>query len=453
MQIQGRDIPRWGWYAAVALVLTLLLAIFTGPSEETAGDDEDGATRSETVRKIQRNRYFSLPSFSDGITNEMSEFDGIEKWDRDMRQFMAYWHLRGVSLAVMRNDSLLFARGYGYADSTTMTPMAPSHILRVASVSKLITAAGIMVLKDQKKLRLSDKVFDPREGILRDEPYCQKITDRRYYNITVEHLLRHEGGFSEAFGDPMFTTLSLMRRNGLTEPPTPAQLMETQLENRLRTVPGSTKSYSNYGYFILSLIIEKVSGVSYEDFIQTELLQPAGCYGFRLAENYYEDRYPNEVQYYLTKDDTLLFEYNGSGRKVPRCYGGNNIRGLLGAGAWVASPSDLARFVAAIDGRPGIPDVLSKESVKEMTRHIEGHYSLGWNETDPKIGWMRSGTLSGTSALVKYFPDGECWVMVTNTSTWIGPRFSKQIAAKFSEWRRNWSRKLPRQNLFTTGGN
>ena len=447
MKIQGIEIPRWGWFAAVALLLTLVLAVLTSPGGSRSRSDEEG----ERAVVVTRHSRFNLPSFSDNLTNEGSEFEGIDRWDRDMRKFMSYWHLRGVSLAVMRNDSLLFVRGYGYADSTANVEMRPSHILRVASVSKLITAAGVMVLKDQRRLRLSDKVFDPREGILRDEPYCQKITDRRYYDITVEQLLRHEGGFSEALGDPMFTTLSLMRRNGLTSPPTPSQLMETQLENRLRYTPGTTKNYSNYGYFILSLIIEKVSGQSYEDFIQTELLQPAGCYGFRLAENYYEQRYPNEVRYYLTKDDTLLFEYTGSGRKVPRCYGGNDIRGLQGAGAWVASPAELARLVASIDGRPGVPDVLSKESVREMTRSVNGRYSLGWNETDPKVGWVRTGTLSGTSALIKYFPDGECWIMVTNTSTWIGPRFSKQMAAKFSEWRRSWSAKLPKQNLFVAG--
>lgn len=448
MKIQGIEIPRWGWFAAASLLITIVLALLTGPVSSRRNAEEEGEGDAPVVLRHSR---FNLPSFSDDLTNESSEFEGIAKWDRDMQQFMAYWHLRGVSLAVMRNDSLLFVRGYGYADSAANRPMAPSNILRVASVSKLITAAGVMVLKDQHRLRLSDKVFDPREGILRDEPYCQKITDRRYYDITVEHLLRHEGGFSEALGDPMFTTLSLMRRNGLTAPPTPSQLMETQLENRLKYTPGTTKYYSNYGYFILSLVIEKVSGQPYEDFIQTQLLQPAGCYGFRMAENYYEQRYPNEVCYYLTKDDTLLFEYNGSGRKVPRCYGGNDIRGLMGAGAWVASPAELARLVASIDGRPGVPDVLTKESVREMTRSYDKRYSIGWNETDPKIGWVRTGTLSGTSALIKYFSDGECWIMVTNTSTWIGPRFSKQLAAKFSEWRRSWSAKLPKQNLFVKG--
>lgn len=436
MTIGGYTIPRWGWYAAVSVVLVVLLSLLL-PSERSKGKDAQKAAA-----------LYDHPAFSEQLTAAMSAFDGEARLERDMAKYMSYWHLRGVSLAVMRHDSLLYARGFGYADSTGLVPMEPRHILRVASVSKLITAAGVMVLKDRGKLKLSDKVFDPLTGILADEPYCQKILDRRYYDITVEHLLRHEGGFSQPFGDPLFTTLSLMRRNGLSEPPTPARLLETQLENRLRYVPGTTKDYSNLGYLILSLVIEKVSGMSYEEFMQREVLFPAGCYGFRLAVNSYEERYPNEVHYYETKDDTLVFAIDGSDRKVPKCYGGNDIRGLLGAGAWVASPADLARFVAAIDGDPRFPDILSAESVREMTRSYDDRYSIGWNDTDPKNGWVRTGTLSGSSALVKYYPDGECWIMVTNTSTWIGPRFAKQMAARFAEWRRDYSARLPKQNLF-----
>jgi len=436
MTIGGFTVPRWGWYAGVSVIVIVLLALLL-PSGKEAGEAAPAAPA-----------FYDTPSFCQGLTGAMSDFPGEARLERDIQKYMSYWHLRGLSLAVMRHDSLLYARGFGYADSTGLVAMEPYHILRVASVSKLITAAGVMRLKDQGKLKLSDKVFDPLTGILAGKDYCQRITDRRYYDITVEHLLRHEGGFSQALGDPMFTTLSLMKRNGLTAPPTPDQLMWTQLENRLRYVPGSTKDYSNFGYLVLSLIIEEVSGLSYEDYMQREVLFPAGCYGFRLAENTYERRYPNEVHYYQTKDDTLVLAIDGSGRKVEKCYGGNDIRGLLGAGAWVASPADLARFVASIDGHPGVPDILSAESVREMTRSFENRYSIGWNETDPKIGWVRTGTLNGSSALVKYFPDGECWIMVTNTSTWIGPRFSKQMAARFSQWRRDYSAKLPKQDLF-----
>ena len=432
MKIAGIELPKWAPYAAAAGILTLILAICTATGGFSSGEDEAAP-------------YRRTP-FNEHLTDEMSHFEGMERFDRDMLNFMSYWHLRGAALAVMRHDSLLYVRSYGYADSLALEPMEPRHIMRIASVSKLVTAIGVMKLQEEGRLKLSDKVFDPETGILGKAAYCEKIRDKRYYDITVEHLLRHEGGFTQRLGDPMFTTLQLMKRNGLTEAPDAATLMETQMENRLRYEPGSTKDYSNFGYFVLSLVIEQASGQRYEDYMQEHVLHPAGCWGFRMAENALEDRQMNEVRYYATDKDTLYYEYNGSGRKVERCYS-NDVKGLMGAGAWVCSAAELARLVASVDGDPGVPDILSKESVRAMTRSFEKRYSIGWNETDPEIGWVRTGTLSGTNALVKYFPDGECWILLTNTATWKGPGFSRKASAKFSEWRRRWSAKLPRQNL------
>lgn len=83
--------------------------------------------------------------------------------------------------------------------------MEPNMVMRFASVSKLITAAGIMKLVEMKKVRMSDKVFGPK-GILNDTTYNNSIKDDRYYDITVEQLLRHNAGFTNGAGDPMFST-------------------------------------------------------------------------------------------------------------------------------------------------------------------------------------------------------------------------------------------------------
>ena len=84
-----------------------------------------------------------------------------------------------------------------------------------------------------------------------------------------------------------------------------------------------------------------------------------------------------------------------------------------------------------------------------MTEYFDKDtFSFGWNDTNPAVGWTRSGTFSGTSALIKYFPDGECWIFVTNTSTWKGPSFSRITASLFSELRRGWGDKFPKQDLF-----
>jgi Beta-lactamase class C and other penicillin binding proteins len=380
------------------------------------------------------------------LTNEMSQTPALEGFDRKVQEYLDYWKLRGASISVMRNDSLVFAKGFGTAD--TDKRMQPGNILRMASVSKLVTAVGIMVLQDRAQLSIKDRVFGP-EGILNDSVYCSAIRDTLYYRITVEDLLRHKGGFSRKGGDPMFSTRWIMMQHHWKEVPTSEMLMVEQLSRRLKFEPGSTQEYSNFGYLALSKVIEKVSGMDYETFMQEEVLKRAGCTGFRIGGNYYKDKYPEEVRYYVQNDDEPAEEFNNSGRKVPRCYGGNNVAGLEGAGAWVASTPELALLVASIDGKPEVPNIISPESVAAMTEYFDPDtYSLGWNDTKPTGEWTRTGTFAGTSALVKYYPDGECWIFITNTSTYKGPGLAKFTTALFDKLRESYSDKFPKRNMF-----
>ena len=382
------------------------------------------------------------------LTNEISDTSSLSGMDSRIENYMRQWGLRGASLAIVRGDSLVYAKGYGWADKEEGRKMSPSNIMRVASVSKLLTAAGIMVLQEKGLLTLKDTVFGPH-GILTDTVYTSVMRDPNYNKITVEDLLRHRGGFTSAGGDPMFSTRYLIQQNHLETPPDHLTLMQIQLKRRLRFVPGTSQYYSNFGYLLLSMIIEKVSGEDYEKFMQDNVLVPAGCVDMHIAGNYYEDRYDNAVQYYNGADSGLVEEYNNSGKMVDRCYGGNDIRALSGAGAWVTSVPELARFVASIDGRPEVPDIISAESVYAMTEWFdESTYSLGWNDTKPTGEWTRTGTLSSTSALVKYYPDGECWIMVTNTGTWKGPGFTRYTAGLFRDLRARYSSLLPHRDLF-----
>ena len=324
--------------------------------------------------------------------------------------------------------------------------MQPSHIMRMASVSKLITAVGIMVLQDRDSLSIKDTVFGPT-GILNDSLFTTVIKDRNYRKITVEHLLRHQGGF---YRDPLFSSRDVKHQLQLDNPPVKEDFYRLVLGRRLKFMPGTSQDYSNFGYLLLSEIIEKVSGMPYEEFIRTNVLAPAGCYDMHIGGNYYDDKLDNEVRYYTHNGDGKFIEdYTDNGVMVERCYGGNNIPLLSGAGAWCASPAEIARLVAAIDGRPEVADIISQEAFEQMTEYFDkATYSLGWNDTDPAKGWSRTGTLSGTCALVRQFPDGECWIMITNTSTYKGPSQARYTETLFKQCRELYSEKLPTRNLF-----
>ena len=385
---------------------------------------------------------------NDTLTNAMSSQPELHAMDSIMQRYLKRWEINGAQLAISRHDSLLYARGFGYADKDRKIPMEPSYIMRMASVSKLVTATGIMKLRDMGKIRLSDKVFGPK-GILNDTFYVNSIRDKRYFDITVEQLLRHKAGFTNYAGDAIFSTRYIMQQNRLTTPPDHRTLLRIVLRRHLGYTPGTAQRYCNIGYTLLSLIIEKRMGMSYNNFMQRYVLNPAGCYDFHIAGNYLKDRRKNETVYYMHSSSVPVPEFNNSGRMVVRCYGENDITTALGAGAWVASAAELCRLVASIDGDRTLPDVISPQAVKLMTQEMPDHqFSLGWNFTPRNRPWIRTGSLVGTSALVLRYPDGECWVFITNTSTWKGHKFSQDTMALFEKLRKRFGSKMPKRNLF-----
>lgn len=364
------------------------------------------------------------------ITNEDSELEITRRFDRTIRKFMEKWEIKGASFALMKDDRLIYSKGYGYADAEAAIPMDVMHVFRIASVSKLITAVAIMKLQEAGLLTLQDRVFGP-SGILNDSVFLA-VKDPRSLHITVENLLRHQAGYTVSYGDPMFCPLDIARKMKVDPPADLTTMIRFVLSRRLGYAPGTSTAYSNISYGILSKVIEKVSGMSYETYVKRDILFPAGCYDMHLGKNLYQDRLPNEVRYYEVSNAGLIPACDGSGELVPRSNGGNNIEELYGAGGWVASPAELLRFLAAIDNNPVIPDMLTPASIEYMTRNADNALPIGWIETHHSGEWVRTGTLAGTSALMKKQSDGYAWVFLTNTSSWKGSRFPHYISAAVS---------------------
>lgn len=259
----------------------------------------------------------SLPKvhINDSISNALTEGKEYHEMDSVIERYLKRWEINGAQLVITRNDSLLYARGFGMADKERGIRMEPNMLMRFASVSKLITAVGIMKLQEMKKLKLNEKVFGEK-GILRDTVYNNSIKDKRYYDITVEQLLRHQAGFNNYAGDPVSSTRYIMMQNHLKTPPDHPTLLKILLKRHLGYTPGEGKCYSNLGYMILSMIIEKKSGMKYENFMQKYVLHPAGCYDMHIAGTYLKDRRPNETKYYMHGGSIPVYEYNNSGRLV-----------------------------------------------------------------------------------------------------------------------------------------
>ena len=359
------------------------------------------------------------------ISNSDSDLEETRRMETSIERFMAQWEIEGASLAIMKNGHLLYSKGFGKANRETGEPMEVRHIFRIASLSKLITATGIMKLCESGRLSLNDRVFGP-DGILNDSIFLN-IRDKRVQKITVEHLLRHQGGYSIRAGDPLFCMPSVARQLGKTLPLTLDDMVQYASSTRLRYEPGSSNIYSNLGYVVLSKVIEKVSGLPYETYMQDSILHPIGCMDMHIGYSSPEKRFPNEVHYYEPSDAEPTESALDGKTMVPKSYGGSDLQVLSGAGGWVASPTELMRFITAIDDQDSKPDILKPSSIALMTEKDENRYPIGWMRTTRGDDWTRTGTLAGSSVMLKRQHNGYTWVFITNTSSWSGSRFPRKI--------------------------
>ncbi len=350
------------------------------------------------------------------------EFTAAEK---TIRSFMHRWSIAGASVAISLDGKLIYAKGFGYADTTSKEETQPYHKFRIASISKLVTAVAIMKLQEEGKLSLRDRVFGP-DAILND-PYFSNPKDKRVYGITVAHLLSHEGGWTQRWGDQMFMPLLIADKMGVKPPADARTIVRFALDKGLHFTPGTGKAYSNLGYTILGLIIEKVSGMSYEEYCRKAVLEPLGIYDMSLAHNLLSQKAPFEVTYYEPSDVVLKPSIYGTGELVPPSYGGNDIEALGGAGAWLATAPDLIRLMLAVDGFKTRQDILTSQSIEFMTDNDNGYAPIGWKTTVYNGTWWRTGSFPGSAGMMKRQSDGIGWVILFNSSAWNGPEIYSYI--------------------------
>jgi CubicO group peptidase (beta-lactamase class C family) len=359
------------------------------------------------------------------IDNSLTDTLLFNNAEADVKNFMRTWDLKGASVAVARDGKLLYARGFGYASLEDAVKVQPYFKFRVASISKLITAVAIMKLQEEGKLSVNEHVFGT-DGILNDSVFSHP-KDKRVYGITVGQLLAHKGGWSKRYGDQMFMPEVVSKETGEPMPVNTKTIVRFALDKNLQYTPGMGQAYSNLGYSILGLVIEKVTGMSYESYCEHHILEPLGIYDMELAHNLKNQKAPYEVNYYVTSETPPKPSIYGTGELMPACYGGNDIEALGAAGAWLATAPDLMKLLLAIDGFDTRPDFLSQESIKYMTDPQNGYAPVGWRGVLEDGSWWRTGTFAGTAGMLKRLPDGTAWVVLFNTSAWNGPEISSSI--------------------------
>jgi serine/threonine protein kinase/CubicO group peptidase (beta-lactamase class C family) len=270
--------------------------------------------------------------------------------DEAVQQFMRERAIPAGSLAVTKGGKLLLNRGYGFADRAGKRPVTPTTPFRLGNVTKPITAAAIRKLAQSKKLRLDDRVT----SVLKIEPPAGQKMDPRWHEITIQHLLAHEGGWDHRTTfDVLFRPLEVAAALGKQGVPSAQDIITYMAGQPLQFKPGSKSVYSNFGYCLLGRVIEKVSGQSYLDYVRSEILAPLGIKQVAVARTLPSDRQPGEP-YYVADHLSRNIVQLSSNDPVPYTEGGFSVEAMDSLGGLVMTAADVARFFEAYegDGRP-----------------------------------------------------------------------------------------------------
>lgn len=314
----------------------------------------------------------------------MSASACADKVDDAIRTLMTRQHIPGLSLAVIQNEKVVKCRGYGLASLELRVPATADTVYELASLTKAFVSNAVFLLKQDGKLSLEDKIGK----YISDLPTT-------WSEIKIRHLLSHTSGIPDYAND---------LRHGFTHDATPEDIVQFVKGSPLKCVPGAKWTYSNTDYVILAMIIRKVSGLTYDQFLARRMFVPLKMAATRRDSA--DEVVPNRSSGYLWYGSGGL--HNASFLQYMETNHGD--RGIL------STVKDLAKWDAALSS-----DVLfSPESKKEMWSPIKLNdgstysHGMGWF-IDTVNGHRHSshaGGSPGTATMFARYPDDGLTVIV-----------------------------------------
>jgi CubicO group peptidase (beta-lactamase class C family) len=279
------------------------------------------------------------------------------------------------AVLVARNGEIILAKGYGSSNYDDFTPNTAHTRFRLASVTKQFTALAIMQLAAEGKLRIEDSIC----GYIDQCP-------QHWQSITLRHLLQHTSGIPN-YTDFLDYELTQM------DPATPLQLVDRFRDQNLLFTPGEGYSYGNSGYVLLGVVIERVSGQSYREYLRQHIFEPLGMVDTGVA---YDPEPGSPIakgyQYYATNTRPI------------------DTSTLFSAGAMYASVQDLYLWDQALYTEKLLP----KPFLDQIFAPGRSQYGFGWKITEQRghIRASHSGEMDGCRTALLRYPNDQITVIV-----------------------------------------
>ncbi|WP_228236747.1 serine hydrolase domain-containing protein [Allomuricauda sp. M10] len=288
----------------------------------------------------------------------------------------------GVVFLATKNGKIIYNKALGFSNLELEVPMEVENVFEIGSMTKQFTAVSILILIEEGKLNLNDDITK----FIPDYP-------TNGHRITIHHLLTHTSGIKD------FTKvkgLNAIAQNNME----PREIIDFFKNEPMDFAPGSEFKYNNSGYVLLGYIIEKVSEMSYEDFVEQRIFKKAGMSSSRYASH--SEVIPKRASGYHKREDFINTRHISF--SIP-----------YASGALMSTVADMLIWQEAIKNHV----LLNKETTQmAFTNYTLNngepiHYGYGWHikELDIKLSYEHGGSIFGFKSMGVYLPQADIYVI------------------------------------------
>jgi CubicO group peptidase (beta-lactamase class C family) len=325
--------------------------------------------------------------------------DGRTSHGMNLIDRMKHYKVPGVSIAFFAHEKILWTRAYGYADARKMRVVTPETLFQAASISKPISALAVLRLVQDGKLKLDEDVNVKLKGWRVPDNEFTKVQ-----KVTLRRILSHTAGLT-VDGFPGYSA---------DEPlPTITQILDGEKPANTKLVivdivPGTIWRYSGGGYAVMQLLLTEVTGKSFPDILDREVLRPLG-----MSHSTFVQPLPKS----LKRGAATAYESDG----VPLAGDFHTYPEMAAAGLWT-TPSDLARAAIEVqkDYAGSSNKLLSKDMARQMLTHQKDNWGLGVSlaAADHPLRFGHGGSNEGFRCdFEAYIESGQGIVIMTNANS------------------------------------
>lgn len=352
----------------------------------------------------------------------------------------------GLSIVVTKNAKSLYKKGFGFADKPFKKKASPETVYQWWSLTKPVTAVAILQLNEQGKLKLNDPV---EKYLSFFKPKSAHAHDRK---VQIKDLLSHSSGLGDIGmkilgwihydGDPHLNQTELLKRT-----------LPDHLE--LNDAPGVAGHYSNLAFIALAAVIEKVSGLNYEDYVRLNVLNPLGMNNTDFVYTDSMKKVEATGSHPVDFMSILAFMYIDKDKAIREKTAGrywfnhvysdqNGPTGLIG------SALDYSKFLVSLIDKSS-PQILSPESINLMFNPVvdvdsnpmgaqsRQKFSLGWFylEKDGRTYLAHGGAGAAFVCVARIYPEESLSIVVMSNSTYLGRSMGDELVNKIAniQWK------------------